>query len=176
MYAIFYSKIVEQVNVVRKYAPIPTDNFSTKLARPNMFKMQNKPAMWVLAFFNVVVAISSKLALSFQVTALLTNISQLVRTTEHCPPVWVFTQDWTRVFDVVDFKNISGFRRPHEFTKPIGSEKKNTLESGFKSMRFRCADWLVSCGQKADSYKKVSGFVNEPVYVVVGLFYSGLWK
>ena len=65
MYAIFYSKIVEQVNVVRKYAPIPTDNFSTKLARPNMFKMQNKPAMWVLAFFNVVVAISSKLALSF---------------------------------------------------------------------------------------------------------------
>ena len=124
MYAIFYSKIVEQVNVVRKYAPIPTDNFSTKLARPNMFKMQNKPAMWVLVFFNVVVAISSKLALSFQVTALLTNISQLVRTTEHCPPVWVFTKDWTRVFDVVDFKNISGFRRPHEFTKPIGSEKK----------------------------------------------------
>lgn len=40
MYAIFYSKIVEQVNVVRKYAPIPTDNFSTKLARTNdMFKM-----------------------------------------------------------------------------------------------------------------------------------------
>ena len=40
MYAIFYSKIVEQVNVVRKYAPIPTDNFSIKLARPHdMIKM-----------------------------------------------------------------------------------------------------------------------------------------
>ena len=35
MYAIFYSEIVEQVNDIRKYAPIPTDNFSTKLARPH---------------------------------------------------------------------------------------------------------------------------------------------
>ena len=173
MYAIFYFKIVEQVNVVRKYAPIPTDNFSTKLARPNMFKMQNKPAMWVLAFFNVVVAISSKLALSFQVTALLTNISQLVRTTVaslsfHLRLDPSFWRSWLQKH--IWFQTSTRIHQTHRF------RKKTTLESGFKSMRFRCADWLVSWGQKADSYKKVSGFVNEPVYVVVGLFYSGLWK
>ena len=68
------------------------------------------------------------------------------------------------------FQTSTRIHQTHRF------RKKTTLESGFKSMRFRCADWLVSFGQKADSYKKVSGFVNEPVYVVVGLFYSGLWK
>ena len=51
MYAIFYSKIVEQVNVVRKYAPIPTDNFSIKLARPHdmAFPWQQKETIWQLS-------------------------------------------------------------------------------------------------------------------------------
>ena len=170
MYAIFYSKIVEQVNVVRKYAPIPTDNFSTKLVRPNMFKMQNKPAMWVLAFFNVAVAISSKLALSFNEhfstcqnnRALSASLSFHLRLDPSFWRSWLQKHIW--------FQTSTRIHKTHRF------RKKTTLESGFKSMRFRCADWLVSCGQKADSYKKVSGFVNEPVYVVVGLFYSGLWK
>ena len=28
----------------------------------------------------------------------------------------------------------SGFSRLHEFTKPVGSKKRNTLESGFKKI------------------------------------------
>ena len=44
----------------------------------------------------------------------------------------------------------AGFSAAYEFTKPVGSKKKSTPESSFKSMRFQCADSLVSCGRKAD--------------------------
>ena len=50
--------------------------------------------------------------------------------------------------------------------KTVGLKKKphtrtHTLDGGFKKMRFRSADSLVSCGQKADSSeKKGCGFKN----------------
>ena len=48
---------------------------------------------------------------------------------------------------------LTGFSRPHEFTKPVGL-KKSTLKNGLKNVRFRCADSLVPCGRKAESYLK----------------------
>ena len=60
-------------------------------------------------------------------------------------------QDWTRVHDVLGFKNIW-------FQKNPSDPKKSILGSGFKNMRFRSADSLVSYGGKADSFKKVCGF------------------
>ena len=48
-------------------------------------------------------------------------------------------------------KSLSGFL----WTKPL-----TALESGFKMMRFRCPDSLVSCGPKVRSCKKVCGFEN----------------
>lgn len=52
---------------------------------------------------------------------------------------------------------ISGFSRPHEFTKPVGL-RKSSLKNGFRNVRFRCADSLVSCGRKAESYLKSMRF------------------
>ena len=52
--------------------------------------------------------------------------------------------------------------------KTVGLKKKtrhthtHTLEGGFKKMRFRSADSLVSCGQKADSNKKRLRFQKYP--------------
>ena len=53
-------------------------------------------------------------------------------------------------------KSLSGFL----WTKPL-----TALESGFKMMRFRCPDSLVSCGPKVRSCKKVCGFENIQIRV-----------
>ena len=53
-------------------------------------------------------------------------------------------------------KSLSGFL----WTKPL-----TALESGFKMMRFRCPDSLVSCGPKVHSCKKVCGFENIQIRV-----------
>ena len=53
-------------------------------------------------------------------------------------------------------KYLSGFL----WTKPL-----TALESGFKMMRFRCPDSLVSCGPKVHSCKKVCGFENIQIRV-----------
>ena len=44
------------------------------------------------------------------------------------------------------------FSRPHEFTKPVGIQKKSILESGVKNMQFRFADSLILCGRKVDGF------------------------
>ena len=51
---------------------------------------------------------------------------------------------------MVDFKNISGFSRLHEFTKPIGSKTKN-----------RSVDRVDRRPIPTKKYAVVSGFVNE---------------
>ena len=53
-------------------------------------------------------------------------------------------------------KSLSGLL----WTKPL-----TALESGFKMMRFRCPDSLVSCGPKVRSCKKVCGFENIQIRV-----------
>ena len=54
------------------------------------------------------------------------------------PILSFFTEDWTRVYDIADFK-ISGVSRPQEFTKPVRSQKTYSGE------RFRYVDALCSC-------------------------------
>ena len=52
-----------------------------------------------------------------------------------------------RVFDVVDLKNIR-FQSSTRIPQTVGLKKVHFEE------RFRCADSLVSCGRKADTYFK----------------------
>ena len=66
---------------------------------------------------------------------------------------------WTQVYDVLEFENVR-FQSSTRIHKSVRIKKKSTQESGFKKMRFQRADSLVSCGRKADSYKKKCGFKN----------------
>ena len=56
----------------------------------------------------------------------------------------------TRVYNIVDFKNIL-FQSSTRIHQNPSDPKNSTVESGFKTMQFRCADSLVSCERKADS-------------------------
>ena len=71
----------------------------------------------------------------------------------------------SQVYDVADFKNIR-FQSSTQIRQTRRIQKqKSTLGSNLKKIQFRWADSLVSCGQKADSCKKIypvskfSGFV-----------------
>ena len=61
------------------------------------------------------------------------------------------------IVDVVDIKNVR-FQSSTRIHQTCRIKKKSILETCLKNIRFRCADSLVSCGQKAGSYKKVCSF------------------
>ena len=58
--------------------------------------------------------------------------------------------------------------RPHESkTKPVRFE--TTFEGGLRSLRFRSADSLASCGRKAEPHKTFCGFAMKPASCGRGL-------